>query len=157
MVESVKIVKASEEDLMEILRLQKIAFKSEAECYGNSKIAPMLETPESIREDYKSYLYLKAKIDGNIVGSIRGRQVDSYCWIGRLFVIPEYRKRGIAKKLIAEMEKQFPEADYYTLYTGFRSKRNIALYESLGYKLDGLSDKKDGDVDLVNLRKTNIK
>lgn len=157
MVESIKIVKAIEEDLMEILRLQKVAFKSEAEYYENDKIAPMVETLESMQEDYKSYLYLEAKIGSNIIGSIKGRQVDNHCWIGRLFVIPEYQRKGIAKKLIVEMEKQFPEVDYYTLYTGFKSKRNIALYESLGYELDGLNDKKDGGVDLVNLRKMNIK
>lgn len=37
-------------------------------------------------------------------------------------------------KLLLEMEEQYPN-QRYELFTSTRSKKNIALYEKLGYKI----------------------
>ena len=84
-------------------------------------------------------------VDGNqTIGFICGQLYQSICYNGlqceitELFVCEEYRRNGIAKKLIKQIESEFAKHDIYeiTLETG---KDNIAaqkFYESCGYKLD---------------------
>ncbi len=44
------------------------------------------------------------------------------------------QRNGIGTKLLLEMEKEYPE-QRYELFTSTRSTNNIALYESLGYRI----------------------
>ena len=83
--------------------------------------------------------------DNEIIGFICAQLYQSICYVGlqceitELFVREEYRRNGIAKKLIKQIEAEFKKHDGYeiTLETG---KDNIAaqrFYESCGYKRDG--------------------
>lgn len=49
-------------------------------------------------------IYLIAEIDGKLVGSILGTHDGRKGWINRLAVSPAFRKRGIAARLVAEIE-----------------------------------------------------
>ena len=59
--ENISISKAEYNDLDTILSLQKIAFLSEAELYGNYQIEPLHQTLESIQSDFSTYTFLKAE------------------------------------------------------------------------------------------------
>jgi len=52
----------------------------------------------------------------------------------KLIVTPEYQNKGIGRKLIIEIHNLFSSTQRYILVTGFKSIKNIKLYESLGYK-----------------------
>lgn len=134
MIENIKISKAGFEDLEHILELQKIAFISEAELYNNYSIEPLTQTLDSIKDDFNTYIFLKAEMGNKIVGSVKGRETGEFCWIGRLIVSPEFQNKGIGRKLMTEIEKEFPATSQYMLSTGYKSIKNITLYESLGYK-----------------------
>ncbi|MDY0186578.1 MAG: GNAT family N-acetyltransferase [Syntrophus sp. (in: bacteria)] len=56
------------------------------------------------------------------------------CLIGRLIVHPHYQGKGIGTALMKSLEKAFPEADRFELFTGNKSMNNIRLYERLGYE-----------------------
>jgi ribosomal protein S18 acetylase RimI-like enzyme len=132
---SCEIVKAEIADAEEILALQKLCFKSEAELYNDYGIEPLTQTVDELREDFDTYLFLKAIDCGRIIGSVKGRMTDERsCWIGRLMVHPEYQGRGIGKTLLREIELRFPAARKYTLGTGHKSLKNIALYDKAGYR-----------------------
>jgi ribosomal protein S18 acetylase RimI-like enzyme len=49
-------------------------------------------------------LYLVAEINGTVVGVILGTHDGRKGWINRLVVTPTYRKKGIAKRLVQEVE-----------------------------------------------------
>lgn len=51
-----KISRAVIEDGAEILKLQKLAYQSEAQRYGNYNIAPLKETIEEIKDQFKTYI-----------------------------------------------------------------------------------------------------
>jgi len=62
------IEQAKVSDAEEILSLQKLAFKSEAEIYKDFNIAPLIQTLEEIKRDFGNQVFLKAVIEGKIRG-----------------------------------------------------------------------------------------
>ena len=72
--------------------------------------------------------------DNTIIGSVRAKEFEGTVYIGKLMVHPDYRHNGYGTKLINEIEKYFPNKRY-ELFTSTRSKDNIRLYQSLGYKI----------------------
>jgi len=79
-------------------------------------------------------VFLKAIQENKIIGSVRAYEVNDSCYIGRLFVHPNFQKKGIGKRLIIEIENKFQNVDRYELFTGQKSINNISLYQKLGYK-----------------------
>jgi ribosomal protein S18 acetylase RimI-like enzyme len=129
------IERATIEDATEILALQKLAFLSVGAMYNDYTIAPLTQTLEEIRADFKSQLFLKVSIDGAIIGSVRGYLEKDTCYVGRLVVNPDFENRGIGSRLMNAIEAKFPQAKRYELFTGHRSERNLYLYNKLGYKI----------------------
>jgi ribosomal protein S18 acetylase RimI-like enzyme len=138
-----KIDRALIEDAAAILDLQKAAYRSEAELYNDFTIAPLVQTLEEVREEFATKTVLKAVVDDQLVGSVRGWEKDGTCYIERLVVHPDFQGRGFGKMLMGEIEKSFPDAKRFELYTGYKSERNLHLYGKLGYrafKLHRVSD-----------------
>ncbi len=66
-----EILQATIDDAEEILNLQKLAYRSESERYNNYDIPPLRQTIDEIKEQFKSYIFLKAVSGGNIIGTVR--------------------------------------------------------------------------------------
>ena len=129
------IKKAQKEDLEEILKLQYLAYQSEAKLFGNMDIPPLMQTLEEVYDEFQKGAILKAVDDGGIIiGSVRAYQDGGTVYIGKLMVHPSKQGQGIGTQLLLEMEKQYPN-QRYELFTSTRSEKNIALYQKLGYKI----------------------
>lgn len=126
------IQKATYEDLQKILDLQYLAYQSEAELFGSRDIPPLKQTLEEIICEYEQGIILKTEEEGSIIGSVRAVQKGNTVYIGKLMVHPDFRRRGIGRKLLLDAERYFPKMRY-ELFTSTRSSNNIRLYESLGY------------------------
>lgn len=125
---------ARAEDADEILALQKLCYRSEAEIYGRFDIEPLTQTLEQARADMAAHLVLKLVQAGQIIGSVRGREEGDSCLIGKLIVHPERQNRGYGRRLLAELEARFPGCRRFELFTGHRSEKNLALYIRAGYR-----------------------
>ena len=68
------ITKAQQKDLEEILKLQHLAYQSEAALFGNKDIPPLTQTLDEVIEEYNEGLVLKMT-DGSgvIIGSVRAK------------------------------------------------------------------------------------
>jgi ribosomal protein S18 acetylase RimI-like enzyme len=128
------IEQASLEDAPAILALQKTAYKSEAEIYGDYTIPPLTQTLDEIEGDFENQLVLKASLEGRVVGSVRGYAEGRTCFIGRLVVFPEFQNRGIGSQLMEEIETRFGHAERFELFTGDKSERNLRFYRKRGYE-----------------------
>ena len=140
------ITKAEKNDLEEILKLQYLAYQSEAALFGSKDIPPLKQTLEEVIGEYEAGIVLKMTgEDGRIIGSVRAHEKDGTVYIGKLMVDPDHQRKGYGIRLLLEVEKYFP-GKRYELFTSTRSKSNIRLYESCGYKQ---FDQKAVDEELV--------
>lgn len=134
MSENYAITKAGKEDLKEILELQYLSYQSEAALFGNKDIPPLTQTLDEVIDEYNEGLILKMTDEsGVIIGSVRAKEKDGTVYIGKLMVRPDHQKKGYGRRLLLEAERYFP-GKRYELFTSTRSKDNIRLYESAGYK-----------------------
>ena len=128
------IYKADHKDLDEILRLQYLAYQSEAVLFGTDDIPPLKQTLDEVIAEYEKGIILKLVTDDNvIIGSVRAREENKSVYIGKLMVHPEHRHKGYGTRLLTEIEKCFT-CERYELFTSTRSVDNIRLYEKNGYK-----------------------
>jgi len=129
------IIKSAEyNDLEEILKLQYLAYQSEAILNNNFKIPPLLQTLEEIQNEYNNGIFLKAVTETDeIIGSVRGYCKLGTMYIGKLIVHPYEQGKGIGSKLLLSMEQQHADLRY-ELFTSSMSLRNLRLYEYLGYQ-----------------------
>jgi ech hydrogenase subunit C len=126
---------ATAADLPELLALQKVAYQSEAEIYGDASLPALRQSLPEITADFGRMLFLKGVVNGKIVASIRGYSDEQgTAHILRLSVLPYFRGRGLGLRLIAAIEKEFSKASRYEIFTGHRSAANIHIYSKLGYK-----------------------
>ena len=128
------IALAEKEDLGQILELQKLAFRSQAEIYNDYSIPPLIQTLEDIEQDFLTQTYLKAVINKKIIGSVRGYEDNNKCYIGRLIVHPAFQNQGYGTKLMAKIELIFRNVERYEIFTGYKDEKNLYLYQKLGYK-----------------------
>jgi putative acetyltransferase len=81
--------------------------------------------------------FLIAKLDGRPVACAALRPIDAVvAEVRRMYVVPGARRRGIARRLLAELERKAAEWKYciLRLETGNRQPEAIALYESHGFR-----------------------
>jgi ribosomal protein S18 acetylase RimI-like enzyme len=131
---TVIITRAGSADLEEILKLQYLAYQSEAALFGTQDIPPLKQTIDEVRAEYDNGIILKLiDEDGRITGSVRAHEEDGTAYIGKLMVHPDYRRKGYGRMLLSEIEKYYP-GRRYELFTSTRSVNNIRLYESVGYR-----------------------
>lgn len=128
----VKIERASISDAEEILILQRLAYRSEAEIYNDFTMEPLVQSLEQILQQFEDHVVLKAVGDGTIIGSVRANEKDGTCYIGKLIVHPKHQNRGIGKMLMNAIEGTF-QLPRYELFTGSKSEKNLDLYKKLGY------------------------
>ena len=128
------IEQATIKDAQEILDLQYLAYQSEAAINNDYSIPPLTQTLGEIEADFDRQIFLKATMDDRIIGSVRGYKRDETCCIGRLIVHPDVQNRGLGTRLMGEIERIFSQTKKFELFTGTESKRNLYLYQKLGYK-----------------------
>ncbi len=134
MLDAVTIERAEPTDAAAILAIQRAAYASEAALYASPDIPPLRQTIEDLVGEFEICVILKAALGGEIVGSVRAREVDGTVHIGRLIVRPEMQRQGIGTALLRAIEASFPAARRFELFTGHLSHGNIALYSRLGYR-----------------------
>lgn len=129
------IKRADKADLKAILELQYLAYQSEAKLFNNPDIPPLKQTLEDVEQDYEKGIILKATDENNkIIGSVRAYCENDTVFIGKLMVNPQNQRNGIGTKLLLAIEKEY-SGKRYELFTSSRSRKNISLYERLGYRI----------------------
>ncbi|SPE56500.1 NADH ubiquinone oxidoreductase 20 kDa subunit [Verrucomicrobia bacterium] len=156
-IDKVVYLRAAKIDAPELLALQRIAYQSEAELYGDDSLPALQQTLEELEEDFERrpqrevallgvrgteaedpadrVVFLKAVVNGKIIGSVRGYAVDGTAYLSRMMVHPYFRRRGIGRRLLDEVEAAFPHVGRFEAKTGHQSKRNLFQLTQRGYQV----------------------
>jgi ech hydrogenase subunit C len=129
-------LRAEKNDTPEILALQKTAYQSEAEIYGDDSLPALQQTLEELQQDFErpQQVFIKTVVNGKIIGSMRGYALNDSAYLSRVLVHPYFQKRGIGRRLIEETEKAFPNVKRFEVKTGHKSERNLFQFRHHGYQ-----------------------
>ena len=141
-------------DAAAILAVQYEAYAQEAALYGDVTLPPQVETEEDFQAVVGSHVVLKAVADGVIIGSVRGREEDVTCYVGRLVVTPEQQDNGLGSALLAAIEAEFAHVGRFELFTGHKSVKNLGFYTRRGYA-EFRRRRESPEVTLIFLEKSN--
>jgi len=150
----ITIERAGVTDAGEILTVQRAAYLTEAQLYGDPFIQPLVESLDQLRTLLDGdTIILKATRGGRLVGSVRATVQEQTCLIGRLVVVPDLQGEGIGTRLMQAVEAEVAgSVTSLVLFTGHLSAGNLKLYKRLGYaeyRRERVSDQ----LVLVHLRK----
>ncbi|GAA3658105.1 GNAT family N-acetyltransferase [Nonomuraea antimicrobica] len=138
-------------DAGEILTLQRAAYLSEAQLYGDPYIPALVESLEQVRKVVESAVVLKAVDAGRIVGSVRGRSSGATCLVSRLVVAPDRQGQGIGTALLRALHERVAEATAFDLSTGHLSDGHLRLCRRLGYR-ETSRERMDDHLTIVHMR-----
>jgi len=148
------ILPVCQQDLTEVLAVQKTAFAAEAQLVSNWKIPPLTQTIDELAENWRKGIMLKAVNEGGpIIGTVRGHMAPDGFYIGRLAVQPQWQGRGCGSALLEAMIAR-AEPNRLVLFTSTKSERNLRLYEKFGFTHFKKSTTATG-VPLIWLEKSN--
>lgn len=124
------------EDTGELLTLQRAAYVTEAQLYGDTRLPALTQTLEDLGAELAQGVALRAtNAAGRMVGAVRARSEAHVLHIGRLVVAPDWQGRGLGSALLQAVEDEAPAGTSgYALFTGHLSAANLRLYERRGYR-----------------------
>jgi ribosomal-protein-alanine N-acetyltransferase len=120
-----EILPASLLDLGALQKLERACFDHDA--WPLLDLMAVLTFPDVIR--------LKAVVDGRMVGFVAGdpRRSKGFSWIATLAVLPEFRRRGIARGMLRACETKLL-TPRIRLCVRLENEAAIRLYEQEGYQ-----------------------
>lgn len=147
-----KLVRADVNDCDKIWSMQIEAFTDLLEKYQDYETSPANETKERIKakllQEFTYYYYIF--YGDNLVGAIRvvDKKDGSRKRISPIFIMKEFRNKGLAQKTFEEVEK-IHGIDNWKLETILQEEGNCHLYEKLGYKKTGIIKNINEGMDIV--------
>lgn len=133
---------ATPADIGELLTLTHACWLREGILNDTLQIPAQHETVATLRESLSDWQTWVARVDGRLVGSVRGRLGDGPAgagtdWqIGRLMVAPDLQGRGLGSALLRHVRAVAPDqVRTFSLFTGARSEQNIRLYRRHGFRI----------------------
>lgn len=139
---SLQFLKASTADAVSLMCISKKAFDSDVEVGASSVGGPPGYATLSFHTKMARMNCLYKLVDDyKIVGGALLFLKDNELNIGRIFVDPEYFRKGYGIFMMQQIEESFAEVKVFTLDTPIWNVRTNAFYQKLGY----VEVQRDGD------------
>ena len=139
---SLQFLRASTADAVGLMCISKKAFDSDVEVGASSVGGPPGYNSLSFHTKMARMNCLYKLVDDyKIVGGALLFLKDNELNIGRIFVDPEYFRKGYGIFMMQQIEESFAEVKVFTLDTPIWNVRTNAFYQKLGYE----EVRRDGD------------
>ena len=148
-----ELKRAGAQDAQIIWQMQREAFSELFEKYQDYETSPATEKLERTRQrltDGSFFYYIIA--DGEKVGAIRIVQQDNCKRLSPIFIMKQHRGKKYAQAAI-KLAMQIHGEHNWALETILQEDGNCRLYERLGYKRTGRTEKINEYMDLVYYEK----
>ncbi|MCD4536014.1 tRNA (guanosine(37)-N1)-methyltransferase TrmD [Nocardioides sp. cx-169] len=132
-----EIVPAARADAGELLTLQRACWLQEAVANDSvSGIPALQESYDDVVAWLSQWATYVVRVEGRLVGAVRGR-LEGTAWdIGRIMVAPDVQGRGLGRVLLEHIQAVAPaEATSYVLFTGAQSADNLRMYRKAGFRI----------------------
>ncbi|WP_066367594.1 GNAT family N-acetyltransferase [Neobacillus fumarioli] len=134
----VKINKTSLTEADKLLSIQREVFASDLKKYKDYDTSPATETIDFFKYRINHSYHYTMFVDGKIAGGVCIVKVsDTHYRLFRIFLSPSYQNIGLGSKILAQIEKKFPQVKTWSLDTPKDNRRNRHFYEKLGYRKTG--------------------
>jgi N-acetylglutamate synthase-like GNAT family acetyltransferase len=102
---------------------------------NNQYAFPEVDGPEAMArvKACSAAVFLVFKVDGKVVGLVRGNYDGSRAMIHQLSVHPAYQRRGIGRALVKEIVKKFKEMGAPTV-SATVTKRSFPFFQKVGFR-----------------------
>jgi predicted N-acetyltransferase YhbS len=140
------------EDAGEVLVLQRAAYVTEAQLYGDPFLPALTQTLTDLRAELHTGGGLVIRRHGRLIAAVRTSHDNGTLHVARLTVAPDLQGQGLGSRLLQAAEDSAPAAHSAVLFTGRLSLANIRLYERHGYR-ESHRERLTPGVELVYLRK----
>jgi len=152
-VDGLTLATARDDDLAELLVLQRCCWMQEALDNDTLDLAPLHETLEDLDASTSTWHVWCLRQYGRLIAAVRARRQGPAWVIGRLMVAPDQAGKGIGSWLLSYAEQRAPaQTTHHALFTGHKSTRNIDLYQRVGYVLTSADQTADDTVYLTKPR-----
>ena len=139
---SLQFLKAGTADAVSLMCISKKAFDSDVEVGASSFGGPPGYNSLSFHTKMARMNCLYKLVDDyKIVGGALLFLKDDILNVGRIFVDPEYFRKGYGIFMMQQIEESFAEVKVFTLDTPIWNIRTNAFYQKLGYE----EVRRDGD------------
>jgi GNAT superfamily N-acetyltransferase len=137
----IELQKATINDVKKIYDMQVASFKTLLDKYQDYETNPGAESLEKISSRLNqpwTHFYIII-YENEMVGAVRIvlKENGKKCRISPLFILPEYRNKGIAQEVFKIIEDKYRPQNGWELDTILEEKGNCHLYEKMGYKRTG--------------------
>jgi len=152
----IQLIRASLDDAETLWQMQREAFAGLLARYQDYETNPGSEPLEKVaaRLAQPETFFYFILVDGVRAGAIRivDAGMGAVKKISPLYVLPEFRGRGVAQHAIRQAE-DLHGAEGWTLATILQEKGNCHLYEKMGYRATGETKPINDRMTLVFYRK----
>lgn len=134
--EDLQVAPITEDDLAELLVLQRCCFAGEALVLNTLDLPALRESLTELRASLGSGETLVARRHGRLVASVRARLDEGHWDIRRLMVAPDQTGRGVGTQMMSEIEARAPrQAGVFRLYAAEQNAANVSFFTRLGYRV----------------------
>lgn len=153
----VKLVRAGIGEAEKLWNMQIIAFQDLYDRYQDTKTSPATESVDNItvrfHQPFTYYYFITAEdITVGVIRVADHHENGVPKKISPIFILPEYRNRGLAQRAIQLAEEKHG-CSGWELSTILQEKGNCHLYEKMGYYRTGQMEKINEKMTLVFYKK----
>jgi GNAT superfamily N-acetyltransferase len=118
--------------VLEILFLQQLSYRIEAELIGFKEIPPLWDSPKTLKESGEQFFgYYEGE---TLAGAVSMKQSSKEMTICRMMVNPSFFRRGIATRLLQFAEGLAVPGLMIKVSTGTKNEPAVRLYTKFGYE-----------------------
>ena len=148
----VSLIAAGRDDMQTIWEMQTEAFSELLEKYEDYDTNPGAESFEKVMARFEqpwTVYYFITVMDEN-VGAVRivDKKDGSRKRISPIWIMPKHRNKGYAQAAILAAEQLYG-SHHWRLDTILQEKSNLYLYEKMGYRQTGKTEKINERMDIV--------
>jgi ribosomal protein S18 acetylase RimI-like enzyme len=116
-------------------KIQKEAFQPDLDKYQDFETSPATEPLKYFVHRILNSHHYSVYVGDDIAGGINIiRFPQSHCRLHQIYIKPSLQNKGLGTLVIKQIEKYFPTAKKWSLYTPEDNLRNHHFYEKLGFK-----------------------